>query len=205
MQLYGRHRDSLSAGGKLAVGDADGRGQTHRRGRRQRRNRLRCEHRKRQSTPVQRFHSGVSQGPNDSIANRTRPAPRGGTLYRGGIYEYARGSLEQKNLGIDVRGHVAGIASDKNGDLLLVDNKCNCIDVFPPGATAPTLQINGAWGNELFGVTIDRSNTEIWVTDAFGGNIFGLSYPAGQPEDRIAPRLGWTFGVAASPNGLSRR
>lgn len=121
-----------------------------------------------------------------------------GLRERGDVYKVAPGSKTWIDLGIAL-GALGQMAIDKQNDLLIVDEKSNTVDVFRPGKKRPSAKIGGFPQASIFGVAINKENTEIWVTDGFWGHVFGVSYPAGQIVDEIARPRGLAMGVAVSP------
>jgi|HubBroStandDraft_1064217.scaffolds.fasta_scaffold92450_2 sugar lactone lactonase YvrE len=116
----------------------------------------------------------------------------------GQVEEFASGSGSGTNLGIHV-GYVGGLTMDKSGDLLLVDQNVPAVDVFPPGATSPSQQIEGF--KLGFDVAINKKNTDIYVSDGFNPpSVYEISYPAGSVVDTITNSLRGPYGLATSPD-----
>jgi hypothetical protein len=126
--------------------------------------------------------------------------PTAGSKPQGEVLKFTQGAPNGLNLGIHV-GYALGLTIDKSNDLLLVDGNSNCVDVFPPGSTAPSQQICGFRQAAIDGVALNRSNSELWVTNGFWSYIYGVTYPAGKIVDTISQRIGWAWGVATSPDG----
>jgi hypothetical protein len=122
--------------------------------------------------------------------------------YHGAIYEFAPGSSNGKNLGLQgLRRELTGIATDKHNNLLILDDQQTAyyVLVYPPGKTHPSRKISINSGQGSVGIAINRANTEIWVSSGFGGEVRGISYPDGTLLDVVAHRRGWAIGVAVSP------
>lgn len=118
----------------------------------------------------------------------------------GEVLKWTPGDPSTVNLGIHV-GYVGGLTTDKNDNLLLVDQNVPGVDVFPPGAVNPSQQITGF--HLAFDLALNKKNTELFVTTPFGSppSVSRVSYPAGTIDDTITSGLSSAFGVATSPAG----
>jgi DNA-binding beta-propeller fold protein YncE len=105
---------------------------------------------------------------------------------RGKIVEYVHGLADSQcsatRLPIKFSSVPAGIAFDKNGNLLVTDPQSGGgdIDVIAPPYTSITGRINsrGPWP---LAVALNRANTRLYVTDSSLNVVQVLSYPSGAP------------------------
>jgi len=123
-----------------------------------------------------------------------------GPNYTGHVLEFAPGSSSGRDLGIRVN-QGGGLAIDRGGNIVLVEEGANAVDIFAPGSTHHTKQIKFSNSCCIYNLSLDRANDVLWVTGGFWGFIYGVSYPDGAPVETISAPIGSTWGIATSPAG----
>ena len=83
---------------------------------------------------------------------------------QGGIDEVPAGSTKPTNLGVNGLYVPIGIKVDKGGNLLVADAGCGCVEIVPPGATAPARSIGGFM--QPTELAFNAKETLLYVTDA---------------------------------------
>lgn len=114
----------------------------------------------------------------------------------GRVLKFAPGSKTGQDLGISVH-FAGGLALDKDLNLLVCDQTAPAIDVFPPGATQPSMVINQGFVDP-YGVAFGRYFGRLYVADSAGDDLLEYSYPDGTLIGRIRRQFA-AFGVAVSP------
>ncbi|HEY2476333.1 MAG TPA: hypothetical protein VGI19_16215 [Candidatus Cybelea sp.] len=115
------------------------------------------------------------------------------------VLKFKPGSTKGKNLGIHIPlDSPGGLAFDKQGDLLLDDQSLPGVDIFPPGATLPSKQIEGF--SLAYQIALNRNDTHLFVSDPFGPSVEEVAYPSGTPIRSFSSGLAGAFGVATSPD-----
>ena len=117
-------------------------------------------------------------------------------------YELNRSAFTPQDLGINSIQVMHGIAVDKQGNVLIVNQGTRAIDVFPPGATSPSKIITKGLEQPTL-ISLNKRQDKLFVADdgiSGNGTVRVFSYPAGKLIDTITfPRFGAPFGVALSP------
>lgn len=109
-----------------------------------------------------------------------------------GVVEY-KGGLEHCNA-ITLTASLkfaGGIALDKSGNLLVCDQNAGVVDVLDP----PYASISSTFGYGLaapFHVTLNKKNTQIYVTDPGTGAVDVFTYPHGE----LTAKLGVSEGLS---------
>lgn len=114
----------------------------------------------------------------------------------GRVLEFAPGSKTGHDLGISVH-FAGGLAFDKHLDLLVCDQTAPAIDVFPPGATQPSMVIRQGFVDP-YELAFGRYFSRLYVADSAGDDVLVFSYPDGALVGRIHRSVA-AFGVAVSP------
>ncbi len=120
------------------------------------------------------------------------------------VMEFPPGSTKGKDLGL-VIGAPWALEVDKSGNIVIIDEAANTIDVFPHGQTQPSKKIAVTAGS-AFGLSLNKSETQLLVTvEVTGGFIVQtLAYPNGTSlTDKIDNSL--TVGnwpIAVSPDAV---
>jgi hypothetical protein len=124
---------------------------------------------------------------------------------QGGVLEFAAEAPGGKKLSLRV-GYTGGLTIDDKNNLLLVDQYLdsyfpgNTIDIFPPGAKSPIKKYSSG-DNGIYGIAINKANSDFWVTNPYSGIVYRVTYPGGDFQDTISANLGFVTGVATSPDG----
>ncbi|MGA8097837.1 MAG: NHL repeat-containing protein, partial [Candidatus Cybelea sp.] len=117
-------------------------------------------------------------------------------------YELNRNAYTPRDLGINFIAVMHGIAVDKQGNLLIVNQGTRAIDVFPPGATSPSKTITKGLEQPTL-ISLNKRQDKLYAADdgiSGNGTVRVFSYPAAKLIDTITfPQFGAPFGVALSP------
>ena len=121
---------------------------------------------------------------------------------KGRILEYAHGlgpsNCQSTKLSIVLRTVPHGLAIDKEGNLLATATNAGSgdIDVIAPPYTSVTSTINarGPWPAS---VTINRTNTQIYVADTSTYQVSVIAYPGGASKSVLGEDEGLTQPVSA--------
>lgn len=120
------------------------------------------------------------------------------------VYEFAPGSTNGTNLNLSI-GSPGALAIDKNGNIIVIDESTNMIDVFPAGKTQPSKTIQVPAG-DAFGLSLNKSGQSLYVTvdSSTSGNFLvqQLAYPKGTS---LTTKISGAYGewpIAASPDAL---
>jgi hypothetical protein len=115
-----------------------------------------------------------------------------------GIVVFRGGHGRPHDLGIRLNGP-QGLAIDPAGDILVAEtNGVNRVDMFPPGATAPS----ETWPMSCIptGLAFDRVASALFVSCAAPAQVWRLRYPGGtRTEERVNVKGGYAQGMAVSP------
>ena len=114
----------------------------------------------------------------------------------GRILKFAPGSKTGQDLGIQL-GFAGGLALDKKLDLVACDQTAPAVDVFPPGATSPSIVLKGSFTNP-YGLAFGKFFARLYVADSAGDNVLIFSYPDGAVIGEIK-RTFTAFGIAINP------
>jgi hypothetical protein len=114
-----------------------------------------------------------------------------------GIVEYPHGlkGCMATTLGISLT-YAGGLAIDRHGNLLAVDQVASSIEVIAP----PYSSITGAFGYGFiapYHITIDNQNNQIYLSDIGHSAIDVLSYPSGKSLAQLNATQGLAFPVSA--------
>lgn len=127
-------------------------------------------------------------------------------LYASGtaIYKFAPGSKTGTNLGLNI-GAPGALAVDRAGNIIVIDEAANSIDVFPAGKTQPSKTIPVTSG-DAFALSLTKKEKSVYVTvdDTATGDFIvqQLTYPKGTSlTTKIgSPRGEWP--IAVSPDAV---
>ncbi|HEX3671875.1 MAG TPA: hypothetical protein VHT92_09265 [Candidatus Cybelea sp.] len=117
------------------------------------------------------------------------------------VYEFAPGSTSGKDLNLNI-GSPGALEVDKSGNIIVIDESSNAIDVFPAGQTQPSEKIPVTAGSP-FALSLNKKETAVFATvEVNGGFILQeLAYPKGTTlTTKIS---GTTYGewpIAVSPD-----
>ena len=148
----------------------------------------------------------------DSHANLFIAFERGAS--NGGVLEIKSGKSKAENIGIQRLTGAAGLAIDKNDNLLVVNQDLvfgsgpskAAIYVYRPGQHLPLETILPPLNDlsrDFYNVALDLSNKEMWVSTV-GHQILGMTYPGGAVIDEIdLKQESLSVGIATSPGGTN--
>ncbi|HET6275196.1 MAG TPA: hypothetical protein VFE16_04565 [Candidatus Cybelea sp.] len=117
------------------------------------------------------------------------------------VYEFAPGSANGTNLNLSI-GSPGALAVDKHGNIIVIDESTNAIDVFPAGKTQPSKTIQVPAG-DAFGLSLNKSEKSVYVTVLGNSDDFvvqQLPYPKGTS---LTTKISGAYGewpIAASPD-----
>jgi NHL repeat len=95
--------------------------------------------------------------------------------YSGSIAEFGPGLTHKRHLGIRV-DQPQGLLVDRAGNIIVVESAADRIDVFPPGATMPSVTVTISGINNLAELAMQNSETTLWVS-SLGGYVYSMPYP----------------------------
>ena len=94
----------------------------------------------------------------------------------GSIEEFAAGSSQGRSLGMTLN-QPQGVIVDKNDNILAVETGgTNRIDVFPPGAKTPSLELPTPNGDTPTQLAIFQNERELYLS-AYSGTVYKTRYP----------------------------
>ena len=95
--------------------------------------------------------------------------------HSGSIAEFGPGLTHKRHTGIRI-DQPQGLLVDSAGNIIVVESVAHRIDVFPPGATTPsvTVTISGIGG--LGQLAMQNSETTLWVSSP-KGYVYSMPYP----------------------------
>lgn len=122
---------------------------------------------------------------------------------RAQAYELTRHSSTPVDLGIGSIPVMHGIAVDRSGDVLVVDQPTRSVDIFPPGSTTPSKVITDGLQQPIL-ITLDKREKHLYVADEgyYGnGTVRIFSYPKAALVNTITfPQFAAPFDIALSPS-----
>jgi hypothetical protein len=98
-----------------------------------------------------------------------------GTTVEIGVVRH--GSTTDKATGISGIGFPGGIQVAKNGTINVDDQDCPCIQIYKAKKHVGTVSLPGVERPVTF--ALNKSNTQLWVTDVTSNTVDELPYPAG--------------------------
>ena len=108
------------------------------------------------------------------------------------VEQFAPGATTGTDLGFTV-SFAGELKLDKNSDIIIGDRNNNIIDIFPPGATAPSRTI--PIGGKPVNFCLNQAETQLYVSALNQVQIF--DYQSGNPVGSIVKDLRVPSGVAA--------
>ncbi len=108
------------------------------------------------------------------------------------VYKFAPGSTNGTNLNLSI-GSPGALAVDKNGNIIVIDESTNVIDVFPAGKTQPSKTIAVPAG-DAFGLSLTKKEKSLYVTVLGNSGNFvvqQLPYPKGTS---LTTKISGTYG-----------
>jgi hypothetical protein len=121
------------------------------------------------------------------------------TSGHGAVFEFAGGSRNASNLGLQNLGNVAGIVFDDKGNLLVADWTNGAVDVYPPGSTTYSRQIKIP--TEPIGLAFTKNYKQVLVTSNQSYAAFQVvDYASGKIVRTVEKGCGCGgYGIAVSP------
>jgi DNA-binding beta-propeller fold protein YncE len=123
-----------------------------------------------------------------------------GTFANSSIAEFSGPDLtNMRVLGMTV-DQPQGLLVDRAGNIIVAESAADRIDVFPPGATAPSVTVTISGIGNLAELAMQNSETTLWVSSE-GGYVYSMPYPlswstvAAEYEERLAE----SNGIAVTP------
>lgn len=99
----------------------------------------------------------------------------GGGFTSSSIAEFRSGLQHMRLLGMTI-DQPQGLLVDRTGNIIVVESAADRIDVFPPGATTPSVTITIYGISNLAELAMQKSETTLWVS-SLGGFVFSMPYP----------------------------
>ena len=93
----------------------------------------------------------------------------------GSIAEFGPGLKNKRHLGIRI-DQPQGLLVDRAGNIIVVESAADRIDVFPPGATTPSVTVTISGIDNLAELAMQNSETTLWVSSE-GGYVYSMPYP----------------------------
>lgn len=118
-------------------------------------------------------------------------------------YEIPNGSETPEDLGISGIYVMHGIAVDRKGNIIIVDQRAKAIYVYPPGSDTPSKTITDGLIQPIL-IVLDKRERRLYVADAgsdgYDGGLWLYSYPKGKLLTQVhLPGFTVPEGVAVSP------
>jgi DNA-binding beta-propeller fold protein YncE len=95
--------------------------------------------------------------------------------HSGSVAEFGPGLTHKRHLGISV-DQPQGLLVDRAGNIIVVESAADRIDVFPPGATTPSVTVTISGIRNLAELAMQNSETTLWVS-SLGGYVYSMPYP----------------------------
>jgi len=117
----------------------------------------------------------------------------------GSIAEFGPGLSNMRRLRMKI-DQPQGLLVDRVGNIIVVESAADRIDVFPPGATTPSVTVTVSGMGNLAGLAMQNSETTLWVSSE-GGFVYSMPYPltASTVPTEYEQLSGRSEGVAVSP------
>jgi hypothetical protein len=93
----------------------------------------------------------------------------------GSIAEFGPGLTHKRHTGISI-DQPQGLLVDHAGNVIVVESAADRIDVFPPGATTPSVTVTISGIGNLAELAMQNSETTLWVSSE-GGYVYSMPYP----------------------------
>jgi hypothetical protein len=93
-----------------------------------------------------------------------------------------------------------GLLLDSAGNIIVVESVADRIDVFPPGATTPSVTVTISGIGHLAELAMQNSETTLWVSSE-GGLVYSMPYPLtpSTVPTEYEQITGESNGIAVSP------
>ena len=93
----------------------------------------------------------------------------------GSIAEFGPGLTHKRHTGIRI-DQPQGLLVDRAGNIIVVESAADRIDVFPPGATTPSVTVTISGIGNLAELAMQNSETTLWVSSE-SGYVYSMPYP----------------------------
>jgi hypothetical protein len=114
------------------------------------------------------------------------------------IAEFGPRLMNRRHLGMKIN-QPQGLLVDSAGNIVVVESSLARIDVFPPGATVPSVTLTISGTGHLAQLAMQDSETTLWVSSE-GRNVFSMPYPLSQSTVPTEyERTGPGNGIAVTP------
>lgn len=122
------------------------------------------------------------------------------TVFAATIAEFGPGLTHKRVLGMTI-DQPQGLLVDSSGNIVVVQSASDNIEVFPPGATTPSVTVNFATGSSnLAQLAWQNNQTTLWVSTE-GGTVYSMPYPltpSTVPTEYESDAVG-SNGIAVTP------
>jgi len=98
-----------------------------------------------------------------------------GTYGSSSIAEFGPGLSNMRLLGMTI-DEPQGLLVDHAGNIIVVESVNDRIDVFPPGATTPSVTVTISGIGHLAELAMQNDETTLWVSSE-GGDVYSMAYP----------------------------
>ena len=117
----------------------------------------------------------------------------------GSIAEFGPGLTNRRHLGIRI-DQPQGLLIDRAGNIIVVESAADRIDVFPPGATTPSVTVTISGISNLAELAMQNSERTLWVS-SLGGYVYSMPYPLtpSTVPTEYEKITGESNGIAVSP------
>lgn len=117
----------------------------------------------------------------------------------GSIAEFGPGLTKKRHLGVRI-DEPQGLLVDRAGNIIVVESSADRIDVFPPGATTPSVTVSIFGIQNLAELAMQNNETTLWVSSE-GGFVYSMPYPftASTVPTEYEKIKGGSNGIAVSP------
>jgi hypothetical protein len=100
----------------------------------------------------------------------------GGKFRTGSIAEFSGPHLTNMRLLGMTTSQPQGLLVDSAGNVVVVESAADQIEVFPPGATTPSVTVTISGIGHLAELAMQNSETTLWVSSQ-GGYVYSMPYP----------------------------
>ena len=117
----------------------------------------------------------------------------------GSIAEFGPGLTKKRHLGVRIWAP-QGLLVDRAGNIIVVESTQDRIDVFPPGATTPSVTVSIFGIHDLAELAMQNNETTLWVCSE-GGYVYSMPYPltSSTVPTEYEQIGGGSNGIAVSP------
>jgi hypothetical protein len=98
-----------------------------------------------------------------------------GKFRKSSIAEFGPGLKHKRHLGMKI-DQPQGLLLDSTGNMIVVESAADRIDMFPPGATTPSVTVTISGIGNLGELAMQNSETTLWVSSE-GGFVYSMPYP----------------------------